>query len=326
MSPSQWTLFTWFSTYASPTKRWKHWENCGESLHLLKLFLPLTPPTFILPNKKFNARVWGSKKMYKNRENRQRQNSLPSHLEVETQWSGTPGVMTPMSLTPVINLNLLQLLTAPVDETHYKRNVLLFESRLAQKCVCVPIPFKSRVVLSLVTHRQIPFHLIRCVCQHTHQYTQVSPRNSEQRPLREHESILTRLYLKSYLSVNTYTRWCVFESLQTHVMYSSPRLHWLGFTFPLPRSMACNCTKSQTCFSALVLADSSCASTISRSAVICTLSLRASSSSSILSSFLRRLSWKTMEDSVKEANWLTQREPIYQEKGYLLIKCSSIQT
>lgn len=212
-----------------------------------------------------------------------------------------------MSLIPVINLNLLQLLTAPEDETDYKRNFLLFESTcLTQKCVCVPIPFKSRVVLSLVTNRQIPFHLIRCMCLHTHQYTQVSPRHLEQRPLHEHESILTRLYFNACLSLNTYTRWRVFETLRTHAMHSSPRLHWLGFTFPLPSSMACNCIESQTCFSALVLADSSCASTISRSAVICTLSLRASSSSSILSSFLRRLSWKTMEDSVKEANWLTK--------------------
>lgn len=199
MLPSQWTLFTWFSTYASPTKRWKqHWENCGESLHLLNLFLPLIPPTFTVPNKKFNVRVWGSKKMYKNRENRQRQNSSPSHLEVETQWSGTPGVMTPMSLTPVINLNLSQLLTAPVDKTDYKRIVLLFESCLTQKCVCVPIPFKSRVVLSLVTNRQIPFHLIRCMCQRTQSiYTSIY--TSQPQTLRAETSAGT--WINSFMTV-----------------------------------------------------------------------------------------------------------------------------
>lgn len=102
-------------------------------------------------------------------------------------------------------------------------------------------------------------------------------------------------------------------------MYSFPKLYWLGFTFCLTSRIASNCIKLQTCFSALVLADSSCASTISRSAVICTLSLSASSSSSILSSFLRRLSWKMMEDQVKQTNQLTRGETIYQERTICLL-------
>lgn len=165
--PSQWILFTWFSTCVSPKKRWKqHWEQ---------------------------------------------QNSLPSHLEVETRWSGIPGVMTPMSLIPVINLNLLQLLTAPVDKTDYKRNFLLFESTcLTQKCVCVPTPFKSRVVLSLVTNRQIPFHLIRCMCLHRHHYTQVSPRHRAETSawtwINSHMTVFQCLFKSEYLHSMTRIR------------------------------------------------------------------------------------------------------------------------
>lgn len=70
-----------------------------------------------------------------------------------------------------------------------------------------------------------------------------------------------------------------------------------------PKKTTSDLIRLQTCFSAFILADSSCASTISRSAVIWTLSLSASSNSSIRSSFLRRLSWKMMGDQVK-MTWL----------------------
>lgn len=59
------------------------------------------------------------------------------------------------------------------------------------------------------------------------------------------------------------------------------------------KSLRLNCVWCfLTCFSAFARADSSCANTISLSAVICTLSRKASSSSSMRSSFCCRESWR----------------------------------
>lgn len=101
---------------------------------------------------------------------------------------------------------------------------------------------------------------------------------------------LCRFYECCYLTVEQTTR-----SSKLCFMQESREVSTLLSGY-FPRRATSDFTRLQTCFSALILADSSCASTISRSAVIWTLSLSASSNSSIRSSFLRRLSWKMMGD------------------------------
>ena len=156
-------------------------------------------------------------------------------------------------------------------------------------------------MLSLVTDRQVKFHLIRCVSIYNINIYKSAPNMERTDDCINMNQFLIRLCFNSYLTLNTYTRWSALKPCK-HTLCTVHLSH-TGWASPSFNQQHCrNCKKSQTCFSALVLADSSCASTISRSAVICTLSLSASSSSSILSSFLRRLSWKTTEDQVKETN------------------------
>lgn len=165
--------------------------------------------------------------------------------------------------------------------------------------------------------------------QYTHQYTQVSPRHLEQRPLQEHESILSWLYFMTYLSLNTlrHSMMAYLKACKHMLCTAHPRLHWLGFTFPSPSSTACNCTKLPR----PVSQHWSWLTPPAPAAPSLALRLSAHSLLGLLPAL--QSCHPSYGDcpgndgsSVKEANWLTQRKPIYQEKGYLLIKCSSLQT